>query len=312
MGRVVNYLYANFTDSSSNFGNHIIDFATRHILESRIPPPALHFDSFADPPPPGLYDFVLLPGCTMITAGQNPGLNRIEQLGCPIYGLALSFWVSLPRPGFLVRKRIVLAERATPPDLSIARKLRQPIGARDSYTYRVLRTHGMETYYVGCPTLFLPADGVCDDGYVLMSLGRGRVRTQTYAAHRLSRRHTIVGIVHEPADYDRFRAAGWKLPLVTYEGDTELYISYFKRASVVISGRLHGALPALAFGKRVFYFGTRDSRTTILEDLGVRIHGYHELGGAIENASSGFNRYLLEYFRTNMDKWLDQTVGTHA
>jgi hypothetical protein len=62
----------------------------------------------------------------------------------------------------------------------------------------------------------------------------------------------------------------------------------------------------------VFYFGTRDSRTTILDDLGVRIHGYHELGGAIENASSGFNRYLLEYFRTNMDKWLDQTVGTHA
>jgi len=305
------YLYANFTDSSSNFGNHIIDFATRHILASRIPDPAQEFDSFVDAPPPGSYDFVLLPGCTMITVGQNPGLNRIEELGCPVYGLALSLWASLPRPGVLFRKRIVFASQAAPPDLTIARKLRQPIGARDSYTYRVLRMNGMDTYYAGCPTLFLPADGVCDDGYVLMSLGRGRVRTQTYAAHRLARRHTVIGIVHEEGDYERFRAAGWKLPLVTYEGDTELYLSYFKRASVVISGRLHGALPALAFGKRLFYFGTRDSRTTILDDLGVRIHGYHELAGAIENASSDFNRYLLQYFRANMEKGLDQTVGTH-
>jgi hypothetical protein len=307
------YLYARFTDTACNFGNDIIEVATRKLLASSgIPSPTNEFDSFAQETPKGGYDFVLVPGCTMITAGQNPGLKNIDALGCPVYCLAGSIWMPLPHPGYLLRSRVFRwgGERAA--DLSIVRKMAQPVGARDRFTYSLLKNAGIQTLYVGCPTLLLSDDDVADDGYVLMSLGRGYTRTQTYFAHMLSRKHTIVGIVHETNDYARFLAAGWKLPLVQYQGNIDLYLSYFKRASVVITGRLHGALPAIAFGKRIFYYGTRDSRTTILDDLGVPIHRYWQLATAVQRASNGHNRHLLSYFKSNMDKLLKETLGRHV
>gem|GEM_PF-2655189 len=305
------YLYANFTDGSCNWGNHIIDHATRRLLAEQFSPPVAEFDSFTDEPPEGDFDFVLVPGCTMITPGQNPGLDHIERLGCPVYCPAGSLWVSLGRPGWLIRARIIGQTPSGKVDLRIARKLTGPIGARDSFTYRTLREAGLETHYTGCPTLTLPADDVCDDGFVLMSLGRRNVRTQTWAGRRLSRRCHLIGLVHEVADYDRYRAAGWNLPLVRFEGDMELYLSYFQRASLVITGRLHGALPALAYRKRVFYYGTRDTRTTILDDLGVPIHAYGELSRALERASGHFNRSLVEKFRENWDRVIRATLGRH-
>lgn len=307
------YLYARFTDTACNFGNDIIELATRKLLAATgIPLPASEFDSFSLESPKGEYDFALVPGCTMITAGQNPGLNNIDALGCPVYCLAGSIWMPLPRPGYLLRSRVVKWGSGKEADLSIVRKMAQPVGARDQFTYSLLKKANIHTLYVGCPTLLLSDDDVADDGYVLMSLGRGYTRTQTYFAHRLSRKYTIVGIVHETHDYARFLAAGWKLPLVQYQGNVDLYLSYFKRASVVITGRLHGALPSIAFGKRVFYYGTRDSRTTILDDLGVPIHRYWELDTAVQRASSDYNRHLLSYFKNNWADLFRQTLGRHC
>ncbi|MCH7477665.1 MAG: polysaccharide pyruvyl transferase family protein [SAR324 cluster bacterium] len=137
-------------------------------------------------------------------------------------------------------------------------------------------------------------------------------RGQTAFAHRLRKDHHVVGICHETHDYSRYMAAGWSLPLVTFSGDLELYLSYFKRAHVVITGRLHGALPSLAYGKPVYYYGTRDSRTTLLDDLGVPIHDYSDLDRAVERASAGFNRYVAEQFRTNLDRIVEQIVARHG
>ncbi len=298
------YLYANFTDSSINYGNRIIDFATRHLISGVLPPPAAEFDSFKEAPPRDReYDFLLIPGCTMITAGQNPGLSRLGELPYPAYCLSGSLWRPLPNPGVLLRQRIV-GGGTWSADLSIVKQLEWPVGARDSFTYTTLRHAGIEATYVGCPTLHLPADGVGDDGYILFSLGRSHLRKQWKAARVLAREADVIGIVHEDGVYEKCRAVGWDLPLVTFRGDLEEYLSYFKRAGLVVTGRLHGALPAIAFGKRVFYFGTRDSRTTILDDLGVRIHSYSQIVRAPTLASRNVNRELISIFRRRWQEFI--------
>jgi hypothetical protein len=177
-----------------------------------------------------------------------------------------------------------------------------PVGARDPFTHALLARNGIETLYTGCATVMLPPDGVADDGYVLMSFGRGFVRTQTRAGHALARTHDVIGICHEVGDEERYRAAGWRLPLVTYRGDVEMYLTYFKRASLVVTGRLHGALPGLAYGKKVFCYGKRDSRTTILDDLGVPLHSHSDIPAAPQRASGAFNKAIVELYRRNWDR----------
>ena len=195
------YLYASFTASACNFGNDIIEMATRRLLASYgVPSPTSEFDSFARMTPTGKYDFVLVPGCTMITAGQNLGLENIHALGCPVYCLAGSVWMPLPHPGYLLRNRVIRDGRDKQADLRIVRQMAKPVGARDRFTYNLLKQAGIHTRYVGCPTLMLPNDNVFDDEFVLVSLGRGYTRTQTHFAQKLSKRHRVVGIVHETHD----------------------------------------------------------------------------------------------------------------
>jgi hypothetical protein len=296
----VRYVYPKVV--TANFGDYVIDHAVRLIIAEHLPAPAGECDIPAGVFPGGSFDAMVIPGITHLTAGQCQGIERVTDLPYPTYCLSGSIWQQLPRPGLLLRSRVVKVGRAREPDLAISRRMAQPVGARDPYTYRTLTEQGIHALYTGCATLMLPATGVGDDGYVLFSLGRGHIRTQTWAAHRLARKHDVIGICHEPCDFERYRAAGWRLPLVTYQGDVELYLSYFRRARVVVTGRLHGALPGLAYGKKVFVFGDRDTRTTLLDDLGVRIHGYGQLLRSVELASSAHNRALVAVFRKNWEK----------
>jgi hypothetical protein len=273
-----------------NFGDYVIDYAVRKVLGKYFPPPAAECDTAVGTYPADGVACMLIPGITHLTAGTLP---------YPTYCLSGNIWQPMPPRGLLLRSRVVHARRRTTPDLTLARLVASPVGARDPYTYSLLADNGIPTIYTGCATLMLDAAGSGDDGYVLFSLGRGCIRTQTRAAHRLARKHNVIGICHETSDVENFRAAGWGLPLVTYRGDVELYLSYFKRASTIVTGRLHGALPGLAYGKRVFFYGRPDTRTTILDDLGVRIHDYSELGNSVDRASNAYNRALVVKFEEN-------------
>jgi hypothetical protein len=298
------YAYADFTASCSNWGNHIIEYATIRLLSESIGPPAHRFDSLTDAPIPADDGFILLPGCTMLTPGHYPALNRLGSSTTPVFCFAGSLWEPLPPPGRLLRSRVVGRGEHREPDLSLARRLEPPVGCRDSYTYRALRKASIPALYVGCPTLFMPDDGVADDGYVLFSFGRRDIRGQVRASEALGKERTLIGLAHEEGDYQRALAAGWRFPLVRYEDDIELYLSYYKRASAVITGRLHGALPAMAYGKPLFYFGTRDSRTTMLDDLGVTIHPVGTLPRALRLATTARNQYVVDSFSANQAAWL--------
>jgi len=300
--------YAFPTPRTTNFGDYVIHFAIEEVLARHLPAPSAIFDPEQEEFPQVDLDCLLLPGITHLTAGAAPMLERVGELRYPTYCLSGCIWGSMPDAGLLLRTRVLHFRRAPEPDLRVVRLIKAPIGARDPHTFALLKRAGIEARYTGCATLFLPTDGVQDDGYVLFSLGRGRVRQQTRAAKALSRRHSVVGICHELGDVERYRAGGWDLPLVDWQGDVELYLSYFKRASVIVTGRLHGALPGLAYGKKVFYFGTRDTRTTILDDLGVPVHQWSELETAVERACSSFNRSLLDFYRRNWDELLKRIL----
>jgi hypothetical protein len=302
------FRYAFPTVRTTNFGDYVIHFAIERMLARFLPPPAAYYDPATGQFPAGDLRCLLLPGITHLTAGAEPMLEHVGELPYPTYCLSGCIWGPMPAAGLLLRTRVLRMRQPIEPDLRVARLMRAPIGARDPHTFTLLRQAGLETFYTGCATLFLPPDGVGDDGYVLFSLGRGQVREQTRAAKALSRRHSVVGICHELGDIERYRAAGWDLPLINWQGDVELYLSYFKRARVVVTGRLHGALPGLAYGKRIFYFGTRDTRTTILDDLGVTVHGWSELDASVDQASSSFNHAVLDFYRRNWDELLKRIL----
>lgn len=297
--QIMKYIYADFTSSSCNIGNLVIDHATKGLLHGHLPEPACLVDSFdKDMSIPDTYDFLLIPGCTMITDGQNKGLDKIGELRIPVYCLAGSVWTRNNFPGIALRRRVVFKGRNIP-SLNIVSNLDGVIGCRDSYTFSLLKSKGFECSYVGCPTLQLEGD-VNEHGYALMSFGRTSVYQQVHYGKKLAKKIPVIGIVHEFDDYDRVRASGWDLPLVTYNCDIDLYLSYFRNASLIVTGRLHGALPSIAYGKKIMYFGTKDTRTSILDDLGVRIYGYSDISNGHKLATDTINKATIDRFRSNL------------
>jgi hypothetical protein len=307
----VRYLYADPTASTMNYGDLIIDRAVRHMLTPAFGKPTATCDLRSGNIPEGDFDLVLVPGVTVLR-DQGRVRETLRKMPWPKFCLSGSYWSPLPKSGILLRNRVIAKGSVPRPELDTVKLLNSPVGVRDPFTASLLAKENIPCRYVGCPTLHLPADGVSDNGYVLFSLGRGHARTQTFAARKISKSRHVIGICHEDGDYERFRAAGWNLPLITYNGDLDIYLSYFKNATVVVTGRLHGALPSLVYGKAVYYFGTRDSRTTILDDLGVPIHGYGRLSQSVTRASNGFNRYLLGHFRKAWKNLMQSVIAQTA
>ena len=298
----------------TNFGDYIIRFATRYILSHFLPQPAATCDTRDGKYPEGEFDCLIVPGITHLGRRHNKEkFQEIRHLGYPTYCLSGAIWGALGNPGFLIRNRLIGNRPSSACDTTTAKTMATPVGARDPHTYSVLQNAGIETVYMGCPTLFLPAIDVADDGYVLFSFGRGHLKTQVRAGKKLAQKHHVIGICHEPGnELLRIRAAGWNLPLATFRGDVQLYLSYFKRASVIVTGRLHGALPSLAYGKPIFYYGTRDTRTTLLDDIGIAIHDYGELDKAVDQATTSFNRTMLDYYWSSWEYVTDKILRKHG
>jgi hypothetical protein len=298
------YLYANFTDSSINYGNYIIDYATKQFIKNNLSDEIsfVEYDSFGDVIPEGDFQGLFIPGCTMLTPGENSSLSKIGAINYESFCLAGSLWYSKRDKYFLIKKRLVRYTKGLVPDLSIVQNLTGIIGCRDSYTYDILKSSALNVLYTGCPTLFLDNSNVCDNDYVLFSFGRGDYYKQVSIGNRIGKKSRIIGVSHEEGDTKRLMAAGWKHPIVDFNGDIELYLSYFKNASYVISGRLHGILPSVAYGKKCMYFGTNDTRTTILNDLGIPIYGLRDLKKFKDLCLVYHNPDLLNFFKKNMIK----------
>lgn len=134
----------------------------------------------------------------------------------------------------------------------------QPIGVRDEATRRFLASIGIEAETTYCPTLTFPTrDSAPRDGRVFIVDAEA-----IYIPPSL--RKGAIKMTHMMPPLD----AGVTLPCAR-----QLLKRYRDEASLVITTRLHAALPCIAMGIPVVYFGEpHDGRTSIVRDIGGTIH----------------------------------------
>ncbi|NLF09441.1 MAG: polysaccharide pyruvyl transferase family protein [Pirellulaceae bacterium] len=267
----------------------MIEWSLRQALQ--IPDPYIVFDSF-QPLDEQLIeqinskcDFVLSPGCTILELGHNIAYDRFNSIfvkkpcfGAAFMNSALSGRLSklfhfLAPPSYSARQ---ISSRQ--PDSRIAQSLSSPIGSRDPFTHITLINKGYDSRLIGCPTL-LSAEPISQwrpvrGNRLVVSLSRLAMPTQIALLWSLRREWNVRLLVHN--DYERTLTKVLKpwefLTIVEYESAEQFLLEY-KEADAVLTGRLHGALPAIRYGTPVILYGTvRDTRLSLFDYLGLPVY----------------------------------------
>jgi len=140
----------------------------------------------------------------------------------------------------------------------------QPIGCRDQGTVEVLRSRGVEAYFSRCVTLTLPRrEKEPESGEVFM-VGFGKDSPLRYMVPREIRRQAV-----------HVDQAEVRLPITNTELKMqmarELLDAYARRARLVITTKIHCAMPCLAMGIPVVFICDErqrdDYRIHTLQDL---------------------------------------------
>lgn len=120
-----------------------------------------------------------------------------------------------------------------------------PVGARDLYTLGVLQEVGIDSYFAGCPTLTLRPKGLESDGSIVaIDVPKSVCRT---LERRLGR--PIIRFANRSE-------SSW-MSVSALRTHVEPYLNLLERAELVITTRLHAALPAQALGVHTI-FAPRD------------------------------------------------------
>ena len=152
-------------------------------------------------------------------------------------------------------------KRYLEPDSIAYLKTQEPIGCRDQQTCDWLRERGVDAFYSKCLTLTFPRrEHTPENGKVF-----------------------LVDVEYYPIP-KKLRKKGVKVSQMTvpfYDDETkrkmmkQLLESYRREAALVITSKLHCAMPCLAMGIPVVFIGKPDDyRTTILRDMGLAIQPY--------------------------------------
>jgi len=138
-------------------------------------------------------------------------------------------------------------------------KTHEPIGCRDKKTAELLSTRGVKTYYSKCLTLTFPKRKLnIKDGKVFLVDVDDIPIPKQLEEEAVHITHTI----------QRYYSDENKTQI-----SREILDKYKKEARLVITTKLHSALPCIAFGIPVIYFGDKnDYRTSLLKDLGIEIY----------------------------------------
>lgn len=291
-----------FIDAGINLGNRLIEYALRTMLN--LPQPNVGCNSMFRPiadDVAALYnsdcEFVLLPGSTILAdgPGQSEAMHSLHKIKVPIYCTAASGW----GPGIPYHGREVL-DRITP-----------PIGARDPHTLAYLEGLGIPAILVGCPTAYMPLH-TTEKTNVILGYGRSCVPWQQELFDGIARNawfnNSRAYVAVQEMAFDGRYAKEAKLDFFTYDNPSNVYAE-FAKAELVVTGRLHGLLPAMSQRCRVAFFGDKaDSRFSLLEYLGVPMTEYGKEPWAVTLRS-----YMprLSELQKNFFAWKDQTIGTH-
>jgi len=274
------YSYSSITQDIINYGNYFVDYSTKLITRKILGKEALEWNTNKGKlPDHSDCDFAIVPGCTTLNIEDNKVLDQIDPSKLRVYNIGAAF----------------SCDKNSKPDISRVDKFVTPIAIRDTFTQKRLEEKNKKYVLVGCPTLFLPNNGCCDKGYILFSLGRLPFEPQVKAIKKLMNSGEDIKVLcHEKSDYDfclKHRVPGvMLLPNLGIQESLRLY----KEAQCIITGRLHGALPGISFRKPVYYFGTNNSRISLLDYLKVKVHSYKNIEEGVSLASMDYDLDLVD------------------
>lgn len=167
----------------------------------------------------------------------------------------------------------------------------QPIGCRDHGTQALLATHGVEAYYSRCLTLTLPKrERTPENGQVFL-VGLNRAERQTIP--KALRRGSVT------VDQARVRlpveSTALKLALAS-----ELLERYRQRARLVITSKIHCAMPCIAMGIPVIFLYDDNRRDD------YRVHIIEELIGIHYVRHKGLHAPFINRWRGRAINWAPQ------
>lgn len=241
-----------------NRGNLIIEYATRQVLDSAevdVEVSAHRTMTATSIAAVNACSALILPGATLLQPEDHPAARQLVDITCPILPI-----------GVALRSRRGIA------DVSVARHFTIPVGSRDPFTHQSLRRSGVASHLVGCQTLLLGRANNWQrrEGPIVASLGLGlqsKLRECVTACAEVD--ETIV-LNHAPGAQPH-PFSGPRLQVVDMESAASAFELY-RKASVVVTGRIHALLTCVMLGTPVVFFGGWfDSRYSLVQYLGVPI-----------------------------------------
>lgn len=180
----------------------------------------------------------------------------------------------------------------TSPEAIAHFKKHAPIGCRDCGTMEILRAAGVDAYYSKCLTITFPKRGEsAADSIVGVDIPTARTRIKRIFSNADK---PLLTFSHQ----HRLDHLGGELKT---QIANRLLDTYRERAALVVTSRLHCALPCVAMGIPVMYCGAHDYRTSILPDLGIG-------GEFISPHSRGLLGRLAEKRRFRNFQWRTDAV----
>ncbi|MFQ5456037.1 MAG: polysaccharide pyruvyl transferase family protein, partial [Nitrospirota bacterium] len=242
-----------------NYGNRLIEYSLRKLLKLEGKEHCCiniyNYISKDDIEKINECDFIILPGGTLLQKRECAGMEQLQFVKPLIYCFGGCFNTRLLFPSPKYCKTIV-----------------EPIGVRDPFTHWHLRLYGIKSTFIGCPTMFC-GDAMAwnnsNDGPIIFNFGRKNIKAQLAIYEEIKRYARVKVVIQDekqrlyfPNDTD----------FIEYS-DVQSVIDEYANASVVVTGRLHAAIPAIANGTPVvFYQFIRDSRLSLLKFLGIKIY----------------------------------------
>ena len=259
-----------------NRGNVLIERSTLRVLG--LPPDTPRFSVFERISDDLLerineYDYLVVTGCTTLQDHEEHQACfdvQFERITIPKLCFGAAF----------------CCRAEDTPSLRIAKMYALPIGARDPWTYEYLSSNGVDCELIGCPTILEGSDlndWISDSkGEILISSTPNVKGWQSsWVADR-----SVRYISHDASS----------------PGDNILADRIFEKANLVITSRLHAALPAISKGIKVKVYWTDygESRFSLLEFLGIQLNG---------ELPSVYPRMQIQFLRRNYAIWLRRVLS---
>jgi hypothetical protein len=283
-----------------NKGNLLIEYALRKILN--VKQADVEVTAFSELTEEAIHRInscrlMVLPGATLLDPVENLALRKLNRIVCDKFAVGVAFCT---RDGKV--------------NLAAARSINLPIGSRDPFTHERLRSAGLKSYFVGCPTLFLgrASRWKQQEGPIIISLGPGPQRSLQECVTACAVFDNVILLEHVPRLQPRFPLPAniRRIEIKSAVQAVEIYAS----AAAVLTGRIHGYLTCLSLGVPVVFFSSwYDSRFSLLEFLGTQIHEPepNKITGIIDKMLNGAEPPIsclrqAEELRTAMTKYLNR------